>query len=289
MKQTVCKQLNAFKDIHAGQRCFVIGNGPSLNRIDMSRLKSEITFGSNRVYRGFDKWGFGFTYWSIEDQLVAEDIAEEWTREVIGAPRYASTAFVPEDLMHHVHAHVKGYGNPCIPINFPRIECYPNLYPFSNDPGQIIWGGTVTYLLLQLAALMGCDPIILLGIDFSYSIPGTVKDLGASRLMSTQDDPNHFFPEYFGKGRKWHDPNLPRMRIAYLSAEKASHRLGFRIYNGTPGTKLKVFRRIDFDRALEGDYSPASLYGELEKRFSNINFQKRRLQALALARFVLRR
>jgi hypothetical protein len=279
-------QLSDFTNIHEGRRCFVIGNGPSLNRIDMSLLRSQITFGSNRVYQGFDKWGFGFTYWSIEDQLVAEDIAEEWTGEMIANPRYRSTVFVPEDLMHHVDAHVKTSENPCIPINFSRVEYYPNLYPFSTDPKVIVWGGTVTYLLLQLAALMGCNPIVLLGIDFNYSIPNTVRELGASRLMSTEDDPNHFFPGYFGKGRRWHDPNLPRMRIAYLSAEKASHNLGFRIYNATPRTKLKVFTRIDFNRSLDGYYYPSTVYGELEKRFSNINFEKRCRQAATLARLV---
>ena len=30
-----------FKNKHEGKRCFVIGNGPSLNKLDMSKLKDE--------------------------------------------------------------------------------------------------------------------------------------------------------------------------------------------------------------------------------------------------------
>lgn len=283
------KNLTDFHNIHMGKRCFVVGNGPSLNNIDMSRLRHEITFGSNRVYHGFDKWGFGFTYWSIEDMLVAEDIASEWTREMIGSPRYRSTVFVPRDLMHHVGSHVRTYVNDCIPVHFTRNECYPNLYPFSTNPAEIFWGGTVTYLLLQLAAIMGCNPIILIGIDFSYHVPRTVKNLGRSRLLSTQDDPNHFFAEYFGKGRKWHDPNLPRMKVAYISAERASKKMGIRIYNATPGTKLKVFTRVDFAKALEEDYSATSEYEEIERCVANVNFQKRKHQISLLAKRLLRR
>ena len=38
-------QLAAFKDIHRGERCFIIGNGPSLKKTDLSRLRHEFTFG----------------------------------------------------------------------------------------------------------------------------------------------------------------------------------------------------------------------------------------------------
>lgn len=277
--------LSDFRNIHAGRRCFVVGNGPSLNRIDMSLLRSEITFGSNRVYHGFEKWGFGFTYWSIEDMMVAEDIAAEWTAAMISSPMYPSTVFVPQDLMHHVEAHVTAFTNPCVPVNFTRREYFPRLYPFSLDPAETIWGGTVTYLLLQLAALMGCDPIILVGVDFNYVIPDSVTRLDPYRLVSNEDDPNHFFPAYFGKGRKWHDPNLSRMRVAYLSAAKASRRHGFRIYNATPRSKLDVFQRVDYLQAMRGNYRPVSHFEGPRMLFARVN----RVRWARAARYMLGR
>jgi hypothetical protein len=278
------KSLSDFQNIHSGQRCFVIGNGPSLNRIDLSLLRSEITFGSNRVYHGFPKWGFGFTYWSIEDMMVAEDIADEWTSRMVTEPPYPSTIFVPGDLLHLVHAQGKPCVNPCIPVNFTRNEFYPQLFPFSIDPGQISWGGTVTYLLLQLAAIMGCNPIILLGIDFNYVIPATVRRLKPYQLVSTEDDPNHFFPEYFGKGRKWHDPFTPRMKVAYISAARAAKRHGFSILNATPGTKLKVFRRIDFRDAIEGTYGRETFSEKVERLAANVNWDKLKSDAAEISK-----
>ena len=43
-------KLESFKDIHKGDRCFVIANGPSLRKMDLSLLQNEITLGMNRIY-----------------------------------------------------------------------------------------------------------------------------------------------------------------------------------------------------------------------------------------------
>ena len=35
-------------DFHKGERCFIIGNGPSLRETELTKLKGEFTFGLNR-------------------------------------------------------------------------------------------------------------------------------------------------------------------------------------------------------------------------------------------------
>lgn len=35
------------------KRCFIIGNGPSINNTDLTKLKSEITFGVNGIFLKF--------------------------------------------------------------------------------------------------------------------------------------------------------------------------------------------------------------------------------------------
>ena len=44
-------KLNKLKDVGKGKRCFIIGNGPSLNIGDLEKLNNEITFASNRIYK----------------------------------------------------------------------------------------------------------------------------------------------------------------------------------------------------------------------------------------------
>ena len=37
------RALAGYQDKHQGQRCFIIGNGPSLRQTDLSRLRGEFT------------------------------------------------------------------------------------------------------------------------------------------------------------------------------------------------------------------------------------------------------
>lgn len=225
-----------FKDRHRGERCFVIGNGPSLNKLDMGKLKDEITIGANRCFLGFDKWGFKVKYWTIEDKLVAEDVREEWNE--FGGP----VKFIPLDLQHLV----TNYDKVCT-INLKRESFGGGLPKFPGSYCEFFWGGTVTYIMLQLAAVMGCAPIYLIGVDFSYVKPGHVTE-GEKKTEWTShgDDPNHFDPVYFGKDRKWHDPMLPRMLQAFKSAKGYFDSRGITVLNATPGTKLDVFEKINF-------------------------------------------
>lgn len=225
-----------FTDKHKGSRCFVIGNGPSLNKLDMGKLKNEITIGANRCFLGFDRWGFKVKYWTIEDKLVAEDVREEWNE--FGGP----VKFIPLDLQPLI----TNYDKVCM-LNLKR-ESFERGFPnFSGHCCELFWGGTVTYVMLQLAAIMGCSPIYLIGVDFNYVKPEHVT-VGEKKTEWTShgDDPNHFDPGYFGEDRKWHDPMLPRMLKAFRSAKRYFDSRGITVLNATPGTKLDVFEKVDF-------------------------------------------
>jgi hypothetical protein len=56
------RRLSLLRDAYRGQRCFVIGNGPSLRKTDLAKLKQEVTFGLNRIYLLFPELGFHTTF-----------------------------------------------------------------------------------------------------------------------------------------------------------------------------------------------------------------------------------
>ena len=60
----------------------------------------------------------------------------------------------------------------------------------------------------------GFSEVYLIGMDFSYSLPESTEIEGCN-YTSQEDDPNHFHPDYFGKGKKWHDPQLDRVLLNY--------------------------------------------------------------------------
>jgi hypothetical protein len=61
----------------AGERCFVIGNGPSLTTSDLDLLRGELAIASNGIFLAYSQTEFRPTYYLVEDTLVAEDRAGE--------------------------------------------------------------------------------------------------------------------------------------------------------------------------------------------------------------------
>jgi hypothetical protein len=113
---------------------------------------------------------------------------------------------------------------------------------------------TVTITVLQLAFLLGFEPMYLIGCDTNYVVPQSVvkegeeTEHGKMFFTSTKDDdPNHFCPDYFGKDRKWHNPQVENMIWHYMMAHEATAICGRHIYNATVGGKLEVFPRVNFD------------------------------------------
>lgn len=225
-------------------RAFIVGNGPSLNDLDMTKLKDEPNvFGSNRVYLGYENWGLQFPYWCIEDTRVANDTKEEWNQ----VP--AKVKFIPYDLRHHV----SNWDNICL-VNFNRkghrlIAGRTVFWPkFSLTPDTIYHGMTVTYLMIQIAFILGCDPLYLIGVDHYYKRTDDIHDVqGPGRLISSGDDPDHFDPNYFGKGRHYHVPRTDLSTNSYRVAELTAIENDLEIYNASARTKLDVFERVDYD------------------------------------------
>ena len=72
--------INNTKDLKGkfkNKRCIIIGNGPSLNKLDLSLLKDEYTFGLNRIYLLFEKLGFETDFLVSINRFVIEQFAHE--------------------------------------------------------------------------------------------------------------------------------------------------------------------------------------------------------------------
>lgn len=235
------RRLEALREKHRGQRCFILGNGPSLNKCDLTKLKDEVTFAANSIFLKTDEMGFMPTYYVVEDILVAEDRAKridsyKGPTKLFGNYLRRYLADGPDVIWMNVR------------INYANYENFPH---FSTSATRQLWcGGTVTYLSMQLAYHMGFSDVYLIGFDHNYVIPADAI-VDGNRIESASGDPNHFDPSYFGKGYRWHNPRTDRMEIAYVRAKEHFDRAGRRIINATAGGKLEVFPRVDFDALFE--------------------------------------
>ncbi len=64
------QRLLSLLDIHRGERCFVVGNGPSLKVDDLDKLVGEITFASHRIFLDFEQTQWWPTYYAMCDAVV---------------------------------------------------------------------------------------------------------------------------------------------------------------------------------------------------------------------------
>jgi hypothetical protein len=227
LRRASIAQLAKLKDVHRGQRCFVIGNGPSLKNTDLSLLKDEYTFGMNRIYLMFPELGFSTTYFMTVNSLVIEQCAEDI--RALPIPKFLSWRsrhlIQPVDDMIFLHTTYTGEG-------------------FSRDARGRIWeGATVTNVALQLAYHMGFEQTILIGVDHNYTSQGKPN----TTVVSQGDDPNHFNAQYFGKGFRWQLPDLDTSEKGYLLARQAYEEAGRQVLDATVGGKLTIFKKVNYN------------------------------------------
>lgn len=225
------RRLAAMKDIHKGKRAFIIGNGPSLKQTDLSKLKNEITFGMNRIYLAFPEWGFTTTYLCVTNDLVVEQFVGD-----------ISVLTIPKFIAWRSHKH---FDQDLSLKDIPTFAYTSYTGPrFATDARGRIWeGATVTNLALQLAYHMGIEKAILIGVDHNFTSKGEAN----KTVVSEGEDPNHFMPNYFGKGVKWQLPDLDTSEIGYTFAQEAYRKAGREVVDATVGGKLTIFPKVEYN------------------------------------------
>ena len=221
-------RIHEYRNIHPGQRCFIIGNGPSLKDTDLKKIKGEFTFGMNRIYLLFPELGFTTTYFTSINDLVIEQCAQD----IAALP-------MPKFIAWHSNRHFQR-----LPDDLSFLYSTYTGPRFAFDLTRRIWeGATVTNVALQLAFYMGFEQVILIGVDHIFTSKGEAN----KTVISDGDDPNHFSPAYFGKGFRWQLPDLETSEIGYRMARKAYESAGRQVLDATVGGKLTIFPKVDYN------------------------------------------
>ena len=147
----------------AGQRCFLVGGGPSLKDFDWNLLKNELWIGINAA------WIYAVPTISLtQDQRCLR---------LFSKPPYRERWYKLPCKVHKWPHQVKGNEN------------YKDVIPLNKAPNKT-WGKTLEHGIypasnaglsaLNLAEILGADPIYLLGFD----------------MKKSNDGENHFHDKY---------------------------------------------------------------------------------------------
>lgn len=230
--KTSKKELKKYRDRFKGERCFIIGNGPSLTVADLEKLKSKKIkcFATHKIFHIYEKTDWRPNFYCAQDAILIDE-----ENEFISQMDVIDDKFI--GLMHR--RKYKGLPK-AIYIKMLLENFYPSLPSFSDDMCKGEYEGfTVTYMCLQLAMYMGFTEIYLLGVDHAYSIEmnpdGTIKqDISLKDHFSDKDVITNI-------------PQTYKSTLAYYSAEKHAKTHGVKIFNATRGGKLAAHERVNFD------------------------------------------
>lgn len=257
-ERALLQRNEQLRNIHAGQRCFVIGNGPSLARQDLSPLADEITFVMNAFWKHpiLDEEKWQPTYYCFADGALFTDGSEPTRkfyrslRERVHSTNYLSSLKGKQALE----------AQRLLPLDstfFYRCHNQPlGLSPVDSIDltGSIPWVFSASQLAMIAAIYMGCSPIYLLGLDHDWLI-----HRGQDR---------HF---YSGPSIESHETATGELNYAYDLEMEAMWKLwqgyrklktvararGLQILNATDGGFLDLFERVSYQSLFEFREQPA--------------------------------
>lgn len=238
-------KIKSLKNTCKTKRCFILGNGPSLNINDLNLLINEDCFASNRIYDLYDKTIWRPKYYCIQDDKVIKAIKSNLKLAVKNTEKafliYNYKHLYKDDILKDERVNL--FFQPYISTWRKNNKLDEGCVPFSNDISKGIFnGGSIIYPMIQIAVYMGYKEIYLLGVDHNYILNS--KGLVDSKLS-------------YCKGikaidmKKQYKPALELCEFAFREAKKYCENNNIKIMNATRGGKLEVFDRIDLDLLLK--------------------------------------
>jgi hypothetical protein len=219
-------RLSNLRHRHSGRRAVLVANGPSLNQMNLSFLKNEITIGLNKIFLGFKQFGFYPRYYVAVNEKVIQQAQQDIKK--LNCVKFISSRsqdLVPENaLTYHLNT-----------TQPPQRFC--------KDIVQGVHEGwTVTYVALQIAYYLGFKEVIIIGMDHYFTYTGQPNE----EQILQGDDPNHFCTNYFGHGQEWDNPDLEHSEESYRLARDIFEQDGRRIIDATLNGHCKIFEKADY-------------------------------------------
>lgn len=239
-------KLRSIKDKHKGQKCYIIGNGPSLSVNDLDLLKNEITFGLNSIDKIYDKTSWRPNYYVNNDIMLDYKMAIN-----LETRKNDLFRFLKQDTQYDgLFLSTSTFNDEILKINenvtfLPTVDYLylltQNQFPsFSECCDKKIYAfGTTIYLIVQLAVYMGFTEINLLGVDCDYS--------GIQQHFYELDETDEFFSK---KGVFLQNNTKSLLRGFHAILYHMRKSKSFSVYNVGRGGKLELFPRMSLERSL---------------------------------------
>ncbi|MBY3596245.1 hypothetical protein [Rhizobium bangladeshense] len=239
--------------LHAGQRCFILGNGPSVKGLDLSRLQGEnvITVSNGYLHSDFDK--FQSRYHCLPQitygLMTPEDVIR-WFNEMhshLGGQQLFLSSTEAELVRKHNLFAGRTVRYLVLGESFDE-RTSEDIVDISQPVPRV---ESVPVMALMIAMYLGFNEIILLGVDHDRFLSSTYQYAFDLKVQKGKD----FTVTADGvltRGRHDEFQQLARLWRQYRAISNIAKANGIRIFNSTPGGALDEFERRPFQTWFEG-------------------------------------
>lgn len=220
----------------SGETVVCVGNGPSINQMNLAPLDGARVIGTNRAYLLLDQFTPRDFHLVVQDNQRVAELGHDLSR--LQHPLHLGNIYydergVPPEWISPKNQDVSVY----LPrlqweLASDRMEPVPDFNPgFSADPSRFVYYGfSVIFSAIQFAAYFGAARIVCIGIDMDYSggtnfVPG---------VNVTWDG---FSYEFHAK---------PMFELLREKLQKT----GVELINATPGGKVDAIDRMTLEESL---------------------------------------
>lgn len=209
---------------------YVIGCGPSLQQIDMEKLRNLDTISFNRAYIAFPDWGFVPRFFLMIDMRVLRHIKDDVNAMIrdSGIERFFLRAGSYRDFITREHIQKTDK------VTFFETR---KAWGMGESWDDLVYCGDVAAASIQILYLLGFEKAVLLGIDQNWKPRKGLKKDGDHYFSQADQDTNHFRPDYYGKGMEYSNPYGDAHLRSWMETIKAA-KGKIELVSGSPGSKL---------------------------------------------------
>ena len=228
-----------YKDKHKGQRCFILGTGPTLNELtemQVEKLKNETTFGLNGLFLVDKVKTITPKYYTLVDDVFWRDKWNYSFKDIHTIYKEEKPIFITDYRSQRLISKIK--------LEEETIFLHCMKYPVNRVSDDIsknmVVGINVVCYTIYVAIYMGFKEIYLLGND--YNSFATITDehcYDDNGELEEIEQRLGLLLSFFSRATEIH----------YLIAKLAKIR-GVKIINLTPGSLLDAYSRDDIRNIL---------------------------------------
>lgn len=230
---------SVFENIHEGQRCFILGTGPSLDRLEESELalvNESVVFGVNSLYKSRVGKLVAPRYYTLVDNLYWESWSGAF-EDVARVYKASPPIFITDPRARHIAA---ATANSKVPL-YIHAKKYPVGRVDSDLSHNVFATMNVVSNTILAAMYLGFKEVYLLGCDYNaFCTQGHGHCYDDGHETSQYEYSLAFYLKYYHLTTEFH----------YLIARLALKQ-GVKVINLTPGSLLDAYPRKRFQDCFD--------------------------------------